>query len=49
MMKYVMILSSFPGLDNPTPKVTLTGHQAEVTCVAVSAEMGLVFSGSKGK
>ncbi|KAL3880046.1 hypothetical protein ACJMK2_032318, partial [Sinanodonta woodiana] len=33
--------------EHPTPKATLTGHETEVTCVAVLAEMGLVISGSK--
>ncbi|XP_064636479.1 neurobeachin-like isoform X3 [Lineus longissimus] len=45
--KHQAIVGENGSLDNPTPKVTLTGHQAEVTCVAVSAEMGLVFTGSK--
>ena len=36
------------GLEHPTPKASLTGHESEVTCVAVLAEMGLVMSGSKG-
>lgn len=36
-----------PG-DVPTPRATLTGHEQEVTCAVVSAELGLVVSGSKG-
>ena len=36
-------------MDHPTPKATLTGHETEVTCVAVLAELGLVFSGSLSK
>ncbi|XP_064610079.1 neurobeachin-like isoform X2 [Liolophura sinensis] len=34
-------------VDHPTPKTILTGHETEVTCVAVLAELGLVISGSK--
>ncbi|KAK8780200.1 hypothetical protein V5799_018460 [Amblyomma americanum] len=33
--------------DIPTPRATLTGHENEVTCIVVSAELGLVVSGSK--
>ncbi|XP_055933663.1 neurobeachin-like isoform X3 [Argiope bruennichi] len=33
--------------DVPTPRATLTGHESEVTCIVVSAELGLVVSGSK--
>ena len=33
----------------PTPRAALTGHESAVTAVAVSAEMGLVVSGSQGK
>ncbi|XP_054709390.1 neurobeachin-like [Uloborus diversus] len=33
--------------DIPTPRATLTGHESEVTCIVVSAELGLVVSGSK--
>ena len=36
------------GIEDPTPKATLTGHQSEVTCVIVSAELGIVVSGSSG-
>jgi len=32
----------------PTPRAALTGHESAVTTVAVSAEMGLVVSGSRG-
>lgn len=35
--------------DSPTPRATLTGHETEVTAVVISAELGLVVSGSKGK
>lgn len=33
--------------DSPTPRATLTGHETEVTAVVISAELGLVVSGSK--
>ncbi|XP_040274469.1 lipopolysaccharide-responsive and beige-like anchor protein [Bufo bufo] len=38
--------------DNPnnefaTPRAILTGHDCEITCAAVCAELGLVISGSK--
>nr|XP_032812267.1 neurobeachin-like isoform X5 [Petromyzon marinus] len=33
--------------DYPTPRAILTGHDCEVTCVAVCAELGLVISGAK--
>lgn len=32
----------------PTPRAALTGHESPITTVAVSAEMGLVVSGSQG-
>ncbi|XP_059351407.1 neurobeachin-like isoform X3 [Daphnia carinata] len=34
--------------DCPTPRAALTGHESAITSVAVSAEMGLVVSGSQG-
>ena len=37
------------GVECPTPKAVLTGHQAEVSCLAVIAELGIVVSGSKGQ
>ncbi|KAK2169770.1 hypothetical protein LSH36_7g14012 [Paralvinella palmiformis] len=36
------------GVDHPTPKAILTGHQSDVTYAVVSAELGIVVSGSKG-
>uniref|UniRef100_A0A8D8UFC3 Neurobeachin n=1 Tax=Cacopsylla melanoneura TaxID=428564 RepID=A0A8D8UFC3_9HEMI len=33
--------------DTPTPRATLTGHEQPVTGVAISAELGLVVSGSQ--
>ncbi|VDM18668.1 unnamed protein product [Hydatigera taeniaeformis] len=33
----------------PMPHVTLVGHQNALQCIAISAELGLVFSGSEGK
>ncbi|VDL58681.1 unnamed protein product, partial [Hymenolepis diminuta] len=32
----------------PMPHVTLVGHQNSLQCIGVSAELGLVFSGSEG-
>lgn len=31
----------------PTPRASLTGHESEITCIVVSAELGLVVSGSR--
>lgn len=36
-----------PG-DYPAPRAVLTGHDHEVVCVSVCAELGLVISGAKG-
>lgn len=33
----------------PTPRAVLTGHDQPVNCVVISAELGLVVSGSIGK
>lgn len=38
---------SLPG-DYPAPRAVLTGHDHEVVCVSVCAELGLVISGAKG-
>lgn len=35
--------------DVPTPRATLTGHEQAVTSVVISAELGLVVSGSTSK
>lgn len=40
-------LSPPPG-DYPAPRAVLTGHDHEVVCVSVCAELGLVISGAKG-
>ena len=37
------------GGESPTPRATLTGHEQPVTAVMISAELGLVVSGSLGK
>ena len=34
--------------DIPTPRAVLTGHDQAVSCVVISAELGLVLSGSTG-
>ncbi|KAM6971940.1 LOW QUALITY PROTEIN: lipopolysaccharide-responsive and beige-like anchor protein [Aplochiton taeniatus] len=36
-----------PGTEFVTPRAILTGHDCEVTCASVCAELGLVISGSK--
>ncbi|KAF7666098.1 hypothetical protein LDENG_00118550 [Lucifuga dentata] len=36
-----------PGTDFTTPRAILTGHDCEVTCASVCAELGLVISGCK--
>ncbi|XP_032268858.1 lipopolysaccharide-responsive and beige-like anchor protein isoform X3 [Phoca vitulina] len=36
-----------PGSETTTPRAILTGHDCEITCAAVCAELGLVLSGSK--
>lgn len=35
--------------DYPAPRAVLTGHDHEVVCVSVCAELGLVISGAKGQ
>lgn len=35
--------------DYPAPRAVLTGHDHEVVCVSVCAELGLVISGAKGE
>lgn len=40
-------MSGFEG-DYPAPRAVLTGHDQEVVCVSVCAELGLVISGAKG-
>lgn len=34
--------------EAPSPRAILTGHDAEITTICVSAEHGIVVSGSKG-
>ncbi|XP_077059368.1 lipopolysaccharide-responsive and beige-like anchor protein isoform X2 [Siphateles boraxobius] len=36
-----------PGTEFVTPRAILTGHDCEVTCVSVCAELGLVISGCR--
>nr|Q9ESE1.1 RecName: Full=Lipopolysaccharide-responsive and beige-like anchor protein; AltName: Full=Beige-like protein [Mus musculus]AAG14003.1 LBA [Mus musculus] len=36
-----------PGGETATPRAILTGHDYEITCAAVCAELGLVLSGSQ--
>ena len=44
--KQCSILGDNASVNDPTPKATLTGHASEITCVAVSAELGIIISGS---
>ncbi|XP_063080462.1 lipopolysaccharide-responsive and beige-like anchor protein isoform X2 [Cavia porcellus] len=37
-----------PGSETTTPRAILTGHDYEITCAAICAELGLVLSGSQG-
>lgn len=41
--------SFFTEGDFATPRAILTGHDYEITCATICAELGLVISGSKGK
>ena len=39
---------AFPLLEiNPSPTAILTGHESEITCLWISAELGIVLSGSE--
>lgn len=38
-----------PAGETTTPRAILTGHDYEITCAAICAELGLVLSGSQGK
>lgn len=48
MLRYIFIGNFFIS-EIASPRVTLTGHENAVTCVVVSAEIGLVISGSRGQ
>lgn len=39
--------SEFVSCQVPTPRAILTGHEHTIKCVVISAELGLVISGSK--
>ncbi|XP_068021822.1 lipopolysaccharide-responsive and beige-like anchor protein isoform X2 [Melanerpes formicivorus] len=41
------IIGDNPRGDFATPRAILTGHDYEITCAAICAELGLVISGSK--
>uniref|UniRef100_A0A8C0VR93 LPS responsive beige-like anchor protein n=1 Tax=Cyanistes caeruleus TaxID=156563 RepID=A0A8C0VR93_CYACU len=41
------IIGDNPRGDFATPRAVLTGHDYEITCAAICAELGLVISGSK--
>lgn len=47
-MGFLTTLLCPPG-DYPAPRAVLTGHDHEVVCVSVCAELGLVISGAKGE
>lgn len=47
LSSFVVTLFCLPG-DYPAPRAVLTGHDHEVVCVSVCAELGLVISGAKG-
>lgn len=34
--------------ETAAPRAVLTGHDYEITCAAICAELGVVISGSKG-
>uniref|UniRef100_A0A8C5B487 Neurobeachin a n=1 Tax=Gadus morhua TaxID=8049 RepID=A0A8C5B487_GADMO len=42
-----LLLWYWSGRDYPAPRAVLTGHDHEVVCVSVCAELGLVISGAK--
>lgn len=45
---FVSVTVFSPPGDYPAPRAVLTGHDHEVVCVSVCAELGLVISGAKG-
>lgn len=47
LSSFAVTLFCLPG-DYPAPRAVLTGHDHEVVCVSVCAELGLVISGAKG-
>lgn len=47
-MRFIVTWWCRPG-DYPAPRAVLTGHDHEVVCVSVCAELGLVISGAKGE
>lgn len=55
VLKYInyRLLRNFCFIDLLTgetaaPRAVLTGHDYEITCAAICAELGVVISGSKG-
>lgn len=46
---FCFVLFCFLTGDYPAPRAVLTGHDHEVVCVSVCAELGLVISGAKGQ
>uniref|UniRef100_A0A5K3FFX4 WD_REPEATS_REGION domain-containing protein n=2 Tax=Mesocestoides corti TaxID=53468 RepID=A0A5K3FFX4_MESCO len=45
--KTICLFSEYAG-ELPLPQATLAGHQEPLQCIGISAELGLVFSGSEG-
>ena len=43
---YVLLAGS---THNPVPQATLTGHTTPISCVVISAELGIVVSSSQGE
>ena len=39
--------TSYIPIQVPTPRAILTGHEHTISCAVISAELGLVISGSK--
>ncbi|CAF3634388.1 unnamed protein product [Adineta steineri] len=46
--KGAIVDKEYPNQDiNPSPSAILTGHDSEITCLWISAELGIVVSGSE--
>ncbi|CAF0884401.1 unnamed protein product [Adineta ricciae] len=46
--KGAIVDKEFPNQDiNPSPSAILTGHDSDITCLWISAELGIVLSGSE--
>jgi hypothetical protein len=47
LTKMILIFCFFLLEINPSPAAILTGHDTEITCLWISAELGIVLSGSE--